>query len=60
MEKKAEELRDAYLRGINAKAHEYANNENSVQILQHHMMAAILDSIAYAYVSNVNPQTPEA
>ena len=52
-EKQIEEMRTSFMAGIQAKAREYADLQNSIPILEHHMVAAIVDRMASAFVFNV-------
>jgi hypothetical protein len=51
-DKKIEEIRTTFLRGIERKAREFATEANSIPVEAHHMMAAIVDSAANAFVFN--------
>jgi heme oxygenase len=52
-DKKTEEMRVAFLEGIQRLAREFATAENSIPVQAHHMMAAIVDKAASAFVFNV-------
>jgi hypothetical protein len=49
-DKKIEKMRTAFLKGIEAKAREFATADNSIPVQAHHMMAAIVDKSASAFV----------
>ena len=46
-------MRISFMQGIQAKAREYANADKSIPVEAHHMMAAIVDKAASAFVFNV-------
>lgn len=53
-DKKTEGIRHEFLMGIDAKAREFANDEKSITVLEHHMIAAIIHEMANVYAFNVH------
>ena len=47
-------MKVAFLDVIQKKARDYANSDNSIPIQSHHMMAAIIDNAASAFIFNAS------